>query len=311
MQISNVYDFKSTYREDMHVKGFVFGEGEKCACIVGPTRGSEFQQLYICSQLVKKLKELEEAGAIVGGKQIMVIPTENFYAFNLSKSFFGVKNIDLNRCFPGNDYGEPVSRIADGIFKSIKEYSYVIQFTTFFERAKCVPHVRMMDNGKHNVSLANLFGLPYVVVRRPIPIDTTTMNYNLQTDVNKAFTIFTTEDRNIDEKGAKQAISAVLRFLMRMGIIHYECHSGFISHVLYEDDLTDVLSKRAGIFRSIVSCGDDVKYGTKMAEILDPFDGSLREEITASTDGIVFFEHNTALINQYETAFRMIHRLHE
>ncbi len=311
MQISKVYDFKSTYREDMHVKGFVFGEGEKCACIVGPTRGSEFQQLYICSQLVKKLKELEEAGAIVGGKQIMVIPTENFYAFNLSKLFFGVKNIDLNRSFPGNDYGEPVSRIADGIFKCIKEYSYVIQFTTFFERSKCVPHVRMMDNGKHNVSLANLFGLPYVVVRRPIPIDTTTMNYNLQTDVNKAFTIFTTEDQNIDEKGAKQAISAVLRFLMRMGIIHYECHSGFISHVLYEDDLTDVLSKRAGIFRSIVSCGDDVKYGTKMAEILDPFDGSLREEITASTDGIVFFEHNTALINQYETAFRMIHRLHE
>ncbi len=311
MQITELYNYKSTYREDMHVKGYVFGSGEKSACIVGPTRGNEYQQLYICSQLVKKLQELEDLGAIVNDKQIMVIPTANFYAFNLSKDFFGVKNIDINRCFPGNDFGEPVSRLAGGLFDKIKDYSYTIQFTSFFERASCVPHVRMMENGKENVSLANLFGLPYVVVRRPLPIDTTTMNYNLQTTESSAFSIFTNDKSSLNDKEAKQAISAVLRFLTRMGIIHYECHSGYISHILYEEDLKDVLSQRAGIFKSLVACGDDVKYGTKMAEILDPFDGKLREEIVASTDGIVLFAHNTALINQYETAFRMIHRLHE
>ena len=306
MQITEIYNFKSTYREDMHIKGYVFGSGEKSACIMGPTRGNEYQQLYICSQLVKKLQELEDLGAIVNDKQIMVIPTANYYAFNLSKDFFGVKNIDINRAFPGNDYGEPVSRIAGGLFKSMKEYSYTIQFTSFFERAQCVPHVRMMETGNENVSLANLFGLPYVVVRRPVPIDTTTMNYNLQTPMSSAFSIFTADKGTINDKDAKQAISAVLRFLTRMGIIHYECHSGYISHVLY-----DLMSGRAGIFKSLVECGEDVKYGTKMAEILDPFDGSLREEIVASTDGIVLFAHNTPLINQHETAFRMIHRLHE
>ncbi len=311
MQITDVYDFKSTYRQDMKIKGYIFGSGEKCACIVGPTRGTEFQQLYICSQLVKKLKELEEAGAIVTDKQIMVIPTVNCHAFNLSRDFFGVKNLDINRCFPGNSYGEPISRLAGAVYDSMKEYSYSIQFTSFFERSECVPHVRIMENGNQNVSLANLFGLPYVVVRRPGPIDTTTLNYNLQSEFNKAFTIFTKEKDNLDEKDAKQAISAVLRFLTRMGIIRYECHSGYISHVLYEDDLTEVFADRAGIFKEIVSCGEDVKYGQKMAMILDPFDGSLREEITASTDGIVFFTHNSSLIDQYETAFRMIHRLHE
>ena len=311
MNITEIYDFKSTYREDMRIKGYVFGSGEKSACIVGPTRGNEYQQLYICSQLVKKLAELEELGAIVNDKQIMVIPTANFYAFNLSKDFFGVKNIDINRCFPGNDYGEPVSRIAGGLFEHIKDYAYTIQFTSFFERASCVPHVRMMENGKENVSLANLFGLPYVVVRRPLPIDTTTVNYNLQTETSSAFSIFTYDKNSVNDRDAKQAISAVLRFLTRMGIIHYECRSGYISHILYEDDLKDVLSGRAGIFKSLVECGEDVKYGAKMAEILDPFDGSLREEIVASTDGIVLFAHNTPLINQYETAFRMIHRLHE
>ena len=311
METIEIYNFKSIYRDDMKIKGYIFGSGDKSSVIVGPTRGNENEQLYICSSLVRILTDLESAGAISNDKQIMVIPSINYYAFNLDKDFFGVKNLDINRCFPGNDYGEPISRLADGIFKAVSEYTYMIQFSSFFERSDCVPHVRMMANGHENVSLANLFGLPYVVVRKPLPIDTATLNYNLQRDNGNAFSVFTRQKELIDEKDAKQAISAVLRFLTRMGIIRYECHSGYISHVINEENLTEVYAEHAGIFRSLVHCGDDVRYGSDMAEILDPYDGSVREVIKASTDGIVFFAHNAALINQYEPAFSMIHRLHE
>ena len=51
----DIYTIHSTYREDMHIKGFQFGKGEKSACIVGAARGNEIQQMYICSQLVKTL----------------------------------------------------------------------------------------------------------------------------------------------------------------------------------------------------------------------------------------------------------------
>ena len=67
----------------------------------------EIQQMYICSQLVKTLRELENNGCISAGKQILVIPTINAYSVNISRRFFGVKEADINRSFPGNDYGEP------------------------------------------------------------------------------------------------------------------------------------------------------------------------------------------------------------
>ena len=38
-------------------------------------------------------------------------------------------------------------------------------------------------------SLGNLFGLPYVVMRKPAPIDTTTLNYNWQIWETNAFTV--------------------------------------------------------------------------------------------------------------------------
>ena len=62
-----------------------------------------------------------------------------------------------------------------------------------------------------------------------------------------AFSVYTNQNTQIDEVSARQAVAAVLRFLKRMGLIRYESHSGYISHVIYEKDLSDVPANRAGI----------------------------------------------------------------
>lgn len=311
MFVKDIYTLHSTYREDMTVRGYQFGKGEKSACIVGPIRGDEIQQLYICSQLVRALKEIEDNGCISAGRQVLVIPVVNAYSVNINERFFGVKETDINRNFPGSNYGEPAARLADSLLAEIKEYAYGIQFTSFYIQGEFVPHVRMMETGYQNTSLANLFGLPYVVVRKPTPIDTKTLNYNWQDEMTAAFSVYTNQNYRIDEDSARQAVAAVLRFLKRMGIIRYDSHSGFISHVLYESDLSNVSAEKAGIFRGLVHAGDDVRYGMELAKIIDPYDGSVRETITAPTDGIVFFAHSGSLVCQKDTAYRLIHRLHE
>lgn len=302
---------KSPCREDMTVHGYRFGKGEQSACILGSVRGNEMQQMYICSQLVRALKELEANGCINAGKSIMVIPVINALGMNVSRRFFGVENMDINRMFPGKEDGDTTDRIAFQIFEKIKGYTYGIQLTSFYMTGEFVPHVRMMETGYQNTSLANLFGLPYVVVRKPTPIDTKTLNYNWQNEMTAAFSVYTNKNDTIDEKSARQAVAAVLRFLTRMGIIRYESHSGYISHVIMEEDLTDVHVKNGGIFKGLVSPGEDVRYGYLLAEIIDPYEGYVKETITAPTDGIVFFAHTEPLISQGGIAYRLIHRLHE
>lgn len=302
---------KSPCREDMVVHGYRFGKGEQSACILGSVRGNEMQQMYICSQLVRALKELEANGCINAGKSIMVIPVVNALGMNVSRRFFGVENMDINRMFPGKEDGDTTDRIAFQIFEKIKGYTYGIQLTSFYMTGEFVPHVRMMETGYQNTSLANLFGLPYVVVRKPTPIDTKTLNYNWQNEMTAAFSVYTNKNDTIDEKSARQAVAAVLRFLTRMGIIRYESHSGYISHVIMEEDLTDVHVKNGGIFKGLVSPGEDVRYGYLLAEIIDPYEGYVKETITAPTDGIIFFAHTEPLISQGGIAYRLIHRLHE
>lgn len=311
MFVRDIYTMKAPFREEMVVKGYRFGKGEKAACILGPVRGNEVQQLYICSQLVRALKELEANNCISSNKEILVIPVVGNYSMNVGKRFWGEDNSDINRMFPGSENGDTTARIAHGILEEIKDYSYGIQFTSFYMSGEFVPHVRMMETGYQNTSLANLFGLPYVLVRKPMPIDTKTLNYNWQNEMTAAFSIYTNETTQIDEASARQAVAAVLRFLMRMGVIKYESHSGYISHVILEEDLSNVQAKTGGIFRKLVKVGEDVRYGMAMAEIVDPYEGSVKQVITAPTDGIVFFAHTEPLIGQFDIAYQLIHRLHE
>lgn len=306
-----IYSIPSPYRDSNRITGYKFGHGKKSACIVGSLRGNEIQQLYICSQLVKSLKELESNGSIVSGNEIMVVPSVNQHSMNINKRFWAVDNTDINRMFPGDLKGETTSRIAGGLFKEVCGYEYGIQFASFYMPGDFIPHVRMMDTGRQSASLASLFGLPYVVIRKPKPFDTATLNYNWQLSGTNAFSLYTNETDRTDEVSAKQAVASVLRFLTRMGIIKYNSHGGYISTLIQEDELMPVKTPDDGIYRRIREPGNEVHMGDILAEIVHPYEGYVTSQVLAPTDGILFFAHNKPLVTENEIIYKIIRRLHE
>ena len=64
MEKLSLFEIKALYRDDFRVTGYSFGYGEKTAAIVGSLRGNEYQQIYVCSLLIKKLRQLEKEGRI-------------------------------------------------------------------------------------------------------------------------------------------------------------------------------------------------------------------------------------------------------
>lgn len=311
MRKEKIFTLPNCYRDDLDIYGFHFGKGEKSACIVGSMRGNEVQQLYICSQLVRVLKELEAKGAIVHDHGILVIPSVNHSSMNIGKRFWATDNTDINRMFPGYGEGETTQRIADGVFRAIQDYSYGIQFPSFYIPGDFVPHIRMMETGFQNPSLANLFGLPYVVIRKPKPIDTATLNYNWQVWNCSAFSVYTSATTYIDEASARMAVASVLRFLTRMGILRYTNHSGYIASVIRESDLTTVKNDVPGLYRRHVEPGQEVRRGQVLASVVDPLEGEVIGRILSPTEGIVFFAHHAPTVMEGSVVFKIIRRLHE
>lgn len=306
MNKETLFNMKSPYREDFNIDGYYFGSGEKTCCIVGSIRGNEIQQLYICSQIIKALSELERLGKIKYNNKILVVPSGNPYSMNISKRFWAQDNTDINRMFPGYNLGETTQRIADGLFSKIQGFKYGIQFASFYIPGDFIPHVRMMNTSFQTPDLATNFGLPYIVVRNPKPVDTTTLNYNWQLWNTKAFSIYTNETEHIDEKSAREVITAILRFLASKDIIEYKYSNGYATNTIQEDILLPVKTSCAGIYKRIKQPSDEIKKGDLMAEIIHPYEGVTIEKIFAPCDGIVFFAHKNPLVMQNSVVYKII-----
>ena len=105
-------------------------------------------------------------------------------------------------------------------------------------------------------------------------------------------------------------VVTLLRYLSRVGLLRYHCHSGYLSTVVQENEMANVLTPAGGIFRRFVEPGQEVEYGQKMGVILDPFTAEVEAEITCPTSGVVFFALKKPLITEHEVAFKVIRRLH-
>lgn len=301
-----LFELSSPYRDDFRIRGYHFGKGEKSVCIVGATRGNEIQQVYIAGQLVKRMKELEAAGKVVGGKSVLIVPSLNPFSMNIGKRFWVQDNTDINRMFPGYNLGETTQRIAAGAFEKIKDYETGIQFTSFYISGDFVPHVRMMKTGLENVEMAKDFSLPYVMVRDPRPFDTTTLNYNWQIWETNAFSVYARDTEKVDMEAAELTIKSVLTFLGRQGVIEYEPGSSMESAIVEEQDIFNIKTPKAGLFETLVTVGEMVKAGQPMANVIDPYEGEVVEVLTSNRDGRVFFIQDAPFILEKTLAFKMI-----
>lgn len=275
-------------------------------CVVGSMRGNEFQQAYIGSQLVKHLKELEAAGQLIPGKQVMVIPSVNPTSMNLASRFWPVDNTDINRMFPGYNLGETTQRIAAGVFEVVNKFSSGVQLTSFYMPGDFSPHVRMMRTGFENTEKARNFGMPYIMVREPRPYDTTTLNYNWQIWETNAYSLYSRTSGHLDPESAAAVIAAIDRYLIADGVLKGQVQNVSPSRVIEYDSLLSLRVETAGLYYPLVQAMDHVSKGQKLARVIHPLNGETVETLTAPVDGEIFFQHGNPIIYQQTSAMKIL-----
>ncbi len=102
-----------------------------------------------------------------------------------------------------------------------------------------------------------------------------------------------------------------MRFLSRMGIVKYKSHGGYIGTIISEDDMMNIKSAAAGIYRGIKNSGAEVVKDELLAQVIHPYEGEVISEIRAPADGILFFSHTRPLVMENNIVFKMIKRLHK
>ena len=328
MRLKTLFTLETPYRDPLTIQAAVFGrEGAEPLCaLVGSMRGNEVQQTYIAARVVARLRALEEAGLTDPGKLVLVVPSVNAFSMNIHKRFWPLDNTDINRMFPGYSEGETTQRIADGLFRAVQDFPFGIQLASFYLRGRFLPHVRITDEGplsRESLDWARLFGLPATLLREPSTFDTTTLNYNWQVWDTHAFSVFSRDTGSLDPASARQVEDGIVRFLAGIGAVRAQAMEelegpasangawdadGVAAQELRitEESLVDVRAEAsAGFFEPLVAPGAPVERGQVLARIHDTFDASVREELRAPIDGLVFFSRSAPLANQYSICFKL------
>ncbi|MGM9748883.1 MAG: M14 family metallopeptidase [Candidatus Cryptobacteroides sp.] len=308
MKVQTIFRIKSPYRDDFRIKAYTFGEGEKALCIVGSMRGDEIQQQYVASCMVQILKKIEEQNMIAEGVCISVIPCANPSSINIEKRFWALDGTDINRMFPGYDEGETTQRIAAGIFDFVKDFRSGIQLASYYLPGNFLPHVRLLHTKYENVDDAHLFGLPYIVVSDPKPIDTVLLNYNWQIWDTQAYSLYAGTTDVIDRDMAQVTLRAIGQYINEKGYASLPVSGRETEHpvVLNQSDLIDIKAPRAGILMMNCSAGQKVKQGDTLAQIMHPCEGNVLCDITSPADATVFFLRNKSICFQNTLLFRLV-----
>ena len=312
------------YRQPIPVYGDRFGSRKKSLAVMGAIRGDEVQQMYTAARLVRKLSELEKQGAFAPNLGVLVVPCAGQFSMNVSKRFWPLDNTDINRMFPGYGGGETTQRLADRIFTALQGYKWGVHLASFYLPGDFVPHVRVMDTGYQSNEEGLDFGLPYLMIRKPHPYDTTTLNYNWQVWETRTFSIYSRTTDSIDEESAEMAADSVLYFLAKKGMLPHKLPEGvqrFLSEkgmlgsalpeksktlILNEDNLVNIHNKAGGILIRYHHPADYVRMGNLLAEIIDPYTTEVKERICAPADGTLFFAHHAQLVAGHSIVYRLI-----
>lgn len=181
-----------------------------------------------------------------------------------------------------------------------------------------------MDTGYQSNEEGLDFGLPYLMIRKPHPYDTTTLNFNWQVWDTCTFSVYSRTTDFIDESSAELAAESILRFLAKRGMLRskvpesvlrflaekgmlgWEIPEGSKTKFVKEEELINIHNKKGGILIRYHHPADFVRAGNLLAEIIDPYTTEVREKICAPTDGTLFFAHHAQLIAGHSIVYRLI-----
>ena len=261
------------------------GDSPKRVCIVTGTHGDELEGQYVCFRLNQIIRaQLERLNGTVE-----IYPALNPLGIDSITRGIPTFDLDMNRIFPGDPQG--------AMPEQIKGYTYGIQLASFYISGDFVPHVRLMRTGYEDTKGAKLFGMPYITLRKPLPFDTTLLNYNWQIWETKAYSLYGGMNDGVESPITSEMIGTILRFAQRIGLTRKPVVGipDFNPQVIDESSFCSVRTPQAGIFYRLKGAGAKVQEGEPLARIIDPYEGSVRAEITSPTDGIIFFAHNKPL----------------
>ncbi len=282
---------------------------EPCAIVIGANHGDEYEGVSICNELYQTLGPHDIAG------QVIFLPAANapaYYSGRRTSPIDWTGEANLNRLFPGNQYGSPTEMIAWYITSQLVHRADAI--FDLHSAGKSIDHhpsvkIRLMgieDKDALQMKFLHVFGAPLGIIGNRVH-ETTLSGEALPRNVIYVSTELGGAGK-IRPWIRDFAFNGMKRCLREMGILPPDLDLPEPEHAVRLMDMqTDenyIYASKDGMFEPRVNLGDDVEDGQFAGYIWSLKEPWLApEKLHFKKGGVVFCKRTPALCEVGDTLF--------
>ncbi len=248
--------------------------------------GDELNGVEAIRQMIAKKMLIPRVGTVIA------IPLLNVYGFlHFSRQVPDGK--DVNRSFPGSKVGSLASRVAFSFMKEVFSHvDYAMDFHTGGGNISNYPQVRCSFDVPKSVELAKIFNSKFIINAR-------VRSRSLRNEFTKKKKVMLVyeggEALRLQEFAVKEAINGAMRVMTHLGMHKLSVADVPPSVIISESHW--VRARAAGMFRTDIKNGSQVKKGDVIGSISDPY-GEYKISLKSALNGYIIAVNHQPVVNQ-------------
>lgn len=272
--------------------------------VVTGIHGDELEGQYVCYELIRRINAQKEKLRGV----VDIYPALNPLGIDSITRGIPAFEMDMNRLFPGDAKGNMTEYLAARIVEDLAGSKVVLDIHASNIYLTEIPQIRV--NALHEerlLPLAKEANVDFVWVHGASTVLESTLAYSLNSIGTPTLVVEMGVGMRITRSYGDQMVDGIFHLMRKLGIWAGETTDVRCPIVSRNpDDVAYLNAATGGLFVPAVRHGAQLRKGEMIGEILDPLSGSVRDEVRAPMDGMLFTIREYPIVDEGSLIGRLL-----
>lgn len=280
----------------------LYGDEKRIAIVTG-THGDELEGQYVCYLLNQIIgQQMEHLKGIVD-----IYPALNPMGIDSITRGIPMFDIDMNRIFPGDEYGATAEYVAAGIIKDLAGADLCIDIHSSNIFLRELPQIRINEQSSEALlPYAKLLNMDFIWIHSAATVLEATLAYSLNQLHVPTLVVEMGVGMRIDQQNGQQLVDGILNLMKKMGVWSGPVRAPRRPIISSDGHVSFINAGQAGIFVPQVEYLDRVHRGDLVGAIVSPLTGEILQQLEAPCDGMIFTLREYPVVNQGSLIARIL-----
>ena len=253
--------------------------------LVSGIHGDELEGQYICYETARRVNEHPEYLQGI----VDIYPALNPLGIDMASRTVPRLNMDMNRMFPGDVSGDMMERITAAVVDSIIGSDICVDLHASDIFVREIPQVRLSGEfAEALLPYAKMTNVDMIWMNATATVHESTLAHSLNLLGVPTLVLEMGQGHDIHRSFGNQVVDGIFHIMSEMGIWSGPESKVQEPAVSSDGEVEFIRSNEDGVFLPLIEHNHYVKKGDLIGEVVDPFEGTVKQQIRTEHGGLLF-----------------------